>query len=331
MVLRERAEPRETRILDRGVYDRPIGEPLAPAVPVALGTLPEGAPRNRLGLARWLIARENPLTARVAVNRIWASFFGEGLVATPEDFGVRGARPTHAALLDHLAVSFMDSGWDVRALERRIALSATYRQSSRADGALLERDPANQLLARGPRHRLDAEAVRDQALFVSGLLVEQVGGRSVKPYQPAGLWEELAGGAGEGPYVQSTGADLYRRSLYTYRKRTVAHPTLTTFDAPTFEYCVARRPRTNTPLQALVGLNDPGLFLAAVALGRRMQEAPGDDRARLTLGFRLCTARRPTPQELDRLAAALAAEPAAMAWTLVANALLNLDETLTRG
>jgi hypothetical protein len=316
MVMRDRAEPRVTRVLERGLYDKPVGEPLTPAVPEALGALPADVPRDRLALARWLVAPENPLVARVAVNRIWASFFGEGLVATPEDFGVRGARPEHAALLDHLAVSFVQSGFDVRALERRIALSATYRQASHATAAERERDPANRLLARGPRHRLDAETVRDQALFVSGLLVERLGGPSVMPYQPAGLWEELAGGAGQGPYVQSIGPDLYRRSLYTYRKRTVPHPTLTTFDAPAFEYCVARRARTNTPLQGLALQNDPTYVEAARHLAARMMDTGADDTQRIACGVRAVLSREPRAAELDVLFRSLAGHRASFALDL---------------
>jgi len=361
MVLRDRGEPRETRLLERGLYDHPLGDPLEPDVPSALGELPDGAPRNRLGLARWLVDPSNPLVARVAVDRVWASFFGQGLVATPEDFGTRGATPEHRALLDHLAVTFVASGYDLVALERRIALSATFRQASRASNAELERDPDNRLLARGPRRRLDAEELRDQALFVSGLLVERVGGPSVRPYQPAGLWEELAGGAGQGPYVPSTGADLVRRSLYTYRKRTVPHPTLTTFDAPGFELCTVQRSRTNTPLQALALWNDPTYVEAARHLGARMLDAANDDAARLAAGFRATLGRVASAAELDVLGRALEAHrldylgdgeaaaqylavgasapsPAELAkrgaaewaaFSLVAATILNLDEAVT--
>ncbi|MDB4538526.1 DUF1553 domain-containing protein [bacterium] len=357
MVLRDRDEPRETRLLRRGQYDHPDGEALTPDVPGVFGGLPEGARRDRLGLARWLVAPTNPLTARVAVNRTWASFFGRGLVATAEDFGVRGARPEHPALLDHLAAELVASGWDLRALERRIALSATYRQSSAASAAARERDPDNGWLARGPRHRLDAEGVRDQALLASGLLVQKVGGPSVKPYQPAGLWKELAGGAGQGAYVESTGDDLFRRSLYTYRKRTVPHPQLTTFDAPGFELCTARRASTNTPLQALALLNGPTYQEAARHLAKRMLEAEGEE-ARLTLGMRAVLSRGPTDGELKVLKSALARHrsefeadsmaavellgvgatatsprartPEWAAYTMIASTLLNLDEAITQ-
>ena len=357
MVLRDRDEPRETRLLRRGQYDHPDGEALTPDVPGVFGGLPEGARRDRLGLARWLVDPTNPLTARVAVNRIWASFFGRGLVATAEDFGIRGARPEHPALLDHLAAELVASGWDLRALERRIALSATYRQTSEASAAARERDPDNGWLARGPRHRLDAEGVRDQALFASGLLVQRVGGPSVKPYQPAGLWKELAGGAGQGAYVESTGDDLFRRSLYTYRKRTVPHPQLTTFDAPGFELCTARRPSTNTPLQALALLNGPTYQEASRHLAKRMLEAEGEE-ARLALGMRAVLSRGPTDGELEILKGALgryrrefeadsmaavellgvgatAASPRIRtpewaAYTMIASTILNLDEAITQ-
>ncbi len=357
MVLRDRDEPRETRLLRRGQYDRPEGEPLTPDVPELFGGLPDGARRDRLGLARWLVDPANPLTARVAVNRVWASFFGRGLVATSEDFGIRGARPEHPALLDHLAAELVASGWDLRSLERRIALSATYGQSSDASAAARERDPANGWLARGPRHRLDAEGVRDQALLAAGLLVHKVGGPSVKPYQPAGLWKELAGGAGQGAYLESTGDDLFRRSLYTYRKRTVPHPQLTTFDAPGFELCTARRPSTNTPLQALALLNGPTYLEASRHLAKRMLQAEGED-ARVTLGMRAVLSRGPTAAELEVLKGALARyrsefeadamaavellgvgatavsprtrTPEWAAYTMIASTILNLDEAITQ-
>ncbi|MEC8513211.1 MAG: DUF1553 domain-containing protein [Planctomycetota bacterium] len=358
MVLAERAEPRVTRLLDRGRYDQPTGEPLEPGIPALFGELGGEGRKGRLELGRWLVDPANPLTARVAVNRVWASFFGVGLSATQEDFGVRGERPRHMALLDHLAASLVASGWDLRALERRIALSAVYGRSSAASPEALERDPANRLLARGPRHRLDAEALRDQALAAAGLLRPRFGGPPVKPYQPAGLWTELAGGAGQGAYVPSEGDDLFRRSVYTYRKRTVPHPTLTTFDAPGFEFCAVRRPRTNTPLQALATLNDVTYVEAARHLAERMMESSPDARARLAHGFRAVLARRPSPAEAEVLAGALAGHladvegasgavnellgvgatappedertPEWAAYTLLASTLLNLDEALTK-
>jgi hypothetical protein len=224
MVMEDTAKPRPTFVLKRGRYDMPdAGRPVEPDVPASLPALPKGAKRNRLGLAAWLASAENPLTARVAVNRIWQHHFGTGLVKTAENFGIQGEPPSHPALLDWLASELIRSGWNVKAIHRLIVTSATFRQRSSATPALLARDPENRLLARGPRFRLPAEMVRDNALAIAGLLVEKIGGPSVKPYQPAGLWEELAGGAGEAPYVQDRGPGLYRRSLYVYRKRTVPH------------------------------------------------------------------------------------------------------------
>lgn len=358
MVLAERAEPRVTKLLDRGRYDAPIGEPLTPGIPAIFGELPGDGRSSRLDLGRWLVSPDNPLTARVAVNRVWAGFFGTGLSSTQEDFGVRGDRPRHLALLDHLAADLVASGWDLRALERRIALSRVYRQSSAASPEMLERDPANRLLARGPRHRLDAEVLRDQALAAAGLLRPRFGGPSVKPYQPAGLWAELAGGAGQGAYVPSEGDDLFRRSVYTYRKRTVPHPTLTTFDAPGFELCTVRRARTNTPLQALATLNDVTYVEAARHLARRMVDSSEEMPARIEYGVRAVLGRRPTEREADTLVNALIAHtldmtqdaeaassllgvgatappvdertPEWAAYTLLASTLLNLDEALTK-
>ncbi len=268
MVMEDLKNPRPTYVLKRGRYDQPdLAQKVAPGVPACLTPLPAGAPSNRVGLARWLTAPDNPLTARVAVNRVWQHSFGIGLVKTAENFGLQGELPSHPELLDWLATEFVRSTWDLQALERLIVTSATYRQASKVTAPLLQRDPENRLLARGPRFRLAAEVVRDNALAISGLLVERVGGPSIKPYQPAGLWEQLAGGAGEGPYVQDKGPDLYRRSLYIYRKRTVPHPALTTFDAPSREVCQVKRPRTNTPLQALELLNDVTYVEAARRAG----------------------------------------------------------------
>ena len=219
----------------------------------------KGREARPTGPGRWLTSPENPLTARVAVNRIWQHHFGTGLVKTAENFGIQGEPPSHPELLDWLASELIRSGWDVKAMHKLIVTSATYRQRSSATPALLARDPENRLLARGPRFRLPAEVVRDNALAIAGLLVKKIGGPSVKPYQPAGLWEELAGGAGEAPYVQDKGPGLYRRSLYVYRKRTVPHPLMATFDAPSREVCQVKRPRTNTPLQALELLERPDL------------------------------------------------------------------------
>jgi hypothetical protein len=263
---------------------------------------PKEGKNDRLKLARWLVSPENPLTARVAVNRFWQMYFGEGLVKTPEDFGVQGEPPSHPELLDWLATEFVRLRWDVKALQWQIITSATYRQSSRGSRDLSRRDPDNRLLARGPRHRLSAEMVRDQALFASGLLVEKLGGPSVKPYQPKGIEREL----GADPYVQDHGDKLYRRSLYTFWKRTVAPPLLTTFDAPGRETCVVRETRTNTPLQALNLLNDVTFVEAARVLAERvLQVKDATDDERLTLAFRLVLARPPRAAELQVLRDAL--------------------------
>ncbi len=354
MVMEEMPRPRETHVLLRGVYDRP-GEKVSPGVPAVLAPLPKDAPNNRLGLARWLVDPANPLTARVAVNRWWQMYFGTGLVKTVEDFGSQGEWPTHPELLDWLATEFVRSGWDVKALQRLIVTSATYRQSSRLTPALRERDPENRLLARGPRVRLPAEVIRDQALFAAGLLVEKVGGPSVKPYQPAGLWKELA----DTDYVPDHGANLYRRSLYTFWKRTVAPPTMMTFDASPRETCVVRETRTNTPLQALTLMNDVTFVEASRMLAQRvMREGGPTPETRLSLAFRVAASRMPRPVEkkvlLEDFAHHLARyrrdRPAALkllrvgeaprderldpcelaAYTAVANLILNLDEVVTK-
>ncbi len=298
MVMVEKPGLRDTTILKRGAYDQP-GEKVTAGVLEVLPPLPPEWPNNRLGLARWLVSRSNPLTARVTVNRFWQMLFGDGLVKTSEDFGAQGDWPTHAALLDWLAVEFMESGWNVKHILKTIVTSATYRQSSKVTPELLRRDPENVLLARGPRLRLSAEAIRDQALAASGLLVEKIGGPSVKPYQPPGLWQELAGGSG---YKADKGEGLYRRSLYTYWKRTVAPPSMITFDSPTRETCVVRETRTNTPLQALNLMNDVTYLEAARKMAERMMREGGsslDDR--LAYGFRLVLTRPPTAGEASVL------------------------------
>jgi mono/diheme cytochrome c family protein len=361
MVMQEMQPPRQAFTLKRGQYDQP-DEKVAAGVPQSLPPLPAGAPPNRLGLAQWLVAPEHPLTARVAVNRYWQMYFGTGLVETLEDFGSQGEWPTHPELLDWLAIEFVRTGWNVKALQRLIVTSATYRQSSRLTPILAERDPWNRLLARGARFRLSAEAIRDNALAVSGLLRDKLGGPSVSPYQPAGLWEDVVVGADyEGTvYKQEHGDGLYRRGMYTFWKRTVPPPALNTFDAPEREVCTVRRARTNTPLQALVLLNDPTYLEAARMLAERMMTAGGDTPdARITYAFRLATARTPQPTEIavlreafekrlasfgkDReaalqlLASGESPRYAALdvselaAWTAVASMILNLDETITKG
>ncbi len=359
MVMEDQPKARDLFLLKRGRYDMPdTSKKLSPGVPACLPAMAPDAPRNRLGLARWLVAPENPLTSRVTVNRYWQHHFGTGLVKTTENFGRQSELPTHPALLDWLAGELIRTGWDLKALHRQIVSSATYRQSSKATAALVHRDPENRLLARGPRYRLPAEVVRDNALAIAGLLVAKVGGPSIKPYQPAGLWEELAGGAGEGPYVQDKGPALYRRSLYIYRKRTVPHPAMANFDAPSREICQVKRARTNTPLQALELLNDVTYVEAARHLAERMLTEGGNTaESRITYAFRRATGRAPSALELkvairgldryrdvfgrDRDAAARllkngespvapsldAAELAA--YTTAAGVILNLDETIT--
>ena len=298
MVMRELPQPRPTHVLRRGAYDAP-GEEVGPDTPASIFPFPGDWPRNRLGLARWLVDDRNPLVARVTVNRFWQLFFGRGLVATAEDFGSQGQPPTHPELLDWLARHFIDSGWNVKALCRLIVLSATYRQSTvPSDAKLYVEDPDNRLLARGPRYRLPAEQIRDAALAASGLLVGKLGGASVMPYQPAGLWEESGTGK---TYAQSHGEGLYRRSLYTFWRRTSPPPSMTTFDAVSREVCVARRERTATPLQALVLLNDPQFVEASRVLAEKLlREQPVRDE-RLETAFRLLTSRLPSPKERDVL------------------------------
>jgi mono/diheme cytochrome c family protein len=359
MVMEDTAKPRPTHVLKRGRYDMPdTSRAVEPGVPSSLPPLPKGAKRNRLGLAGWLVAPENPLSARVAVNRIWQHHFGTGLVKTAENFGIQGEPPSHPDLLDWLASELLRSGWDVKALHRLIVTSATYRQRSKASASLLAHDPENRLLARGPRFRLAAEVVRDNALAIAGLLVKRLGGPSVKPYQPAGLWEELAGGAGEAPYVQDKGPRLYRRSLYVYRKRTVPHPIMATFDAPSREVCQVKRARTNTPLQALELLNDLTYVEAARGLAQRAIKDGGEsDSQRLVYAFRRALGRLPSNAELELLLRGLVgyretfrADSAAAAqlirngdspiesgidaavlaaYTASCGVILNLDETIT--
>ncbi|MBL8818913.1 MAG: PSD1 domain-containing protein [Planctomyces sp.] len=359
MIMADLPTPRETFILRRGEYNMP-GEKVEPGVPAILPPLPADAPRNRLGLARWLVDPSHPLTARVTVNRYWQQFFGTGIVKTAEDFGSQGQWPTHPELLDWLALSFIESGWDVKGLCRTIVLSNTYQQSSLVKPEHLQSDPANELLARGPRFRLDAEVVRDSALNISGLLVESIGGKSVKPYQPSGLWEAVAFvGSTTQNYSRDNGDALYRRSMYTFWKRTSPPPSLMAFDAPSRETCVARRARTNTPLQALVLMNDEQYVEASRKLAERiLREQTGSATEQLTLGFRLCTGRSPSSTELSILEKILAdhlehyrqqpeaagkllaigASPKAegldtvqhAAMTMIANLLLNLDETITK-
>jgi hypothetical protein len=298
MVMREMVERRPTYVLKRGAYDAP-GEAVEPGAPASILPFGEDLPRDRLGLARWITDRRNPLTARVVVNRIWRSCFGRGLVATAEDFGSQGELPSHPELLDWLALRLMDSGWDLKAMFKLIVMSATYRQSSAAEPDLADRDPDNRLLARGPKHRLEAEQIRDNALAISGQLSRRIGGPSVRPYQPAGLWEESGTGK---TYVQDKGEKLYRRSLYTFWRRTAPPPSMLSFDATSREVCTAKRESTSTPLQALVLLNDPQFLEAARLLAQRLlREEPEDRGRRVEKAFRLATGRRPETREREIL------------------------------
>jgi hypothetical protein len=359
MVMDEMKKPRDTFILARGDY-RNKTDKVTPGVPAILPPLPAGTKPDRLALARWLVDPANPLTARVAVNRYWQMFFGTGLVKSAENFGSQGEPPSHPELLDWLATEF-SSHWDIKALQRLILTSATYRQSSKFRPELLEKDPENRLLAHGPRFRLPAEMVRDNALSAAGLLNPKIGGPPVFPYQPPGIWEELAFGDGFSmqSYVQSHGPDLYRRSMYTFWKRTAPPAQMLVFDAPDREKCTARRLNTNTPLQALVLLNDPTYLEAARVLAARAIREAGRNPAKLaSFIFESATERPPDKAEsalLTQLArkqlAVYSKDPKAAAellkigeapvdpalkpqelaaWTTVASAVLNLDETVTK-
>ncbi len=362
LVFRERAgKPKAAYMLKRGEYDQ-RGDQVERAVPAFLPPLPPGVPRDRLGLAQWLIAPNHPLTARVTVNRLWQQVFGTGIVKTVEDFGAQGEPPSHPDLLDWLAVQFRDDGWDVKRFMKRLLMSAVYRQSSRATPEILAKDPSNRLYARGPRFRLDAETLRDQALFTGGLLVESMGGPSLKLPQPAGLWEAVAyTDSNTAHFSADAGAGkIHRRSLYTFWKRTAPPPQMTTFDAPSRESCQVRRERTNTPLQALVLLNEGQYMEAARGLAERaLHEAGKTPDDRLTYLFRLATSRCPDATELAELKAAYSElhahyarspeaarklllagetkggpldEPAELAaWTMIGNVILNLDEVITKG
>jgi hypothetical protein len=354
MVMEEMPVARATHVLARGQYDLP-GAKVSPGVPKCVSGGKETPIPDRLALARWLVSPANPISARVAVNRDWQMFFGTGLVKTLDDFGAQGEPPSHPELLDWLAVEFSEGGWDVKRLLRTIASSATYRQASRVSRLALERDPENRLLSRGPRLRLPAEMIRDQALFLAAAIVERTGGPSVKPYQPAGLWNELA----DADYVQDHGPSLYRRSLYTFWKRTVPPPAMVAFDAAARETCIVRETRTNTPLQALDVLNDVTFVEAARGFAERIMKGPErSPEARLSAAFYQATARRPRPDELailvagyqdqlgrfrqDRKAAlSLIAQgesahdpqldPVELAaHTAMMQLILNLDETLTK-
>ena len=356
MVMRDLAKPRETYMLTVGRYDAPRKDEglIHAGVPARLPPLADGAPANRLALAQWLVHPSHPLTARVAVNRVWQQIFGMGLVETTEDFGSQGKPPSHPLLLDYLATEFRDSGWNVKQLIRLIVTSATYRQSSQFHAAQLQQDPRNILLGRGPRYRLPAHVIRDQALFLSGLLVERTGGPSVKPYQPPGLWADFS--FGKIKYTQDSGARLYRRSLYTFWRRSLGPPNM--FDEADRKLCSVRSSRTNTPLHALTLLNDTTFVEASRVLAERLLVEGGSDNERLARAFRMATARRPGPRERQVLRRALERslnyyrehpaeaeklmkvgdKPVASklkkievaAYTSVMNVILNMDEVIAR-
>ena len=356
MVLHERAEPRATYRLERGQYDHPDkSEKLEPATPSVLGEWNEKWPRNRLGLARWLLDPAHPLTARVTVNRLWQHHFGLGLVKTSENFGVQGELPSHPELLDWLATEFVRNGWDVKAIHRLIVTSATYRQGSETSETLLQRDPENRLLARGPRKRLSPYSLRDGILFAGGLLEEEIGGPSVKPYMPPGIWSSIS----NSKYKKDKGVKLYRRSLYTYWRRTVPPPTMMAFNASPRETCIVRSDQTTTPLQALTLMNNITFVEAARHLAERVLKPEGlSPSQRISRAFRIATSRVPRPDELKLLLADLAQykedfegnpnaakrlravgekpgnpklDPAEVAaYTLISNTVLNLDEAITQ-
>lgn len=357
LVAQELPKPREAKILRRGEYNLPT-DPVSRALPDAFGTLPAGAPSNRLGFAKWLTDPKNPLVPRVFVNRIWQQHFGTGIVKTAEDFGSQGEFPSHPELLDYLALKFQMEGGSLKRLHRLILTSSAFRQAAIVSKEKMVKDPENRLVSRGPRFRLDAEVLRDQALFVSGLLNEKHGGKGFKPYQPAGLWEEIAFlESNTSKYTPDTTDVIYRRSLYLFWKRTSPHPIMLTFDAPMREMCVVRRPRTNTPLQALVTLNEPAFLEAARVFGERLVSHSKDNAARTKEAFRLALGRAPSAAELaliqnaaKRYEATYRANPEeakeliavglapkkgldsaeVATWTMIASTLFNLDEFLTQ-
>jgi hypothetical protein len=295
LIARDAANPRETRLLNRGEYDQPVGEPLEPDVIGVMGRLPGDAPRNRLGLGRWLIAKDHPVVARVLINRVWQRVFGHALVRSPEDFGLQGQQPTHPELLDWLAVEFQESGWDLKHMLRLMLTSRTFQQDSawRKD----VNDPENRLFARGPGHRLDAEVLRDVALWAAGFLEPHMGGEGVKPWQPEGMWKALTHPSSNTvSYKPDTDERVFRRSLYVYWKRTSPHPMMTLFDAPSRESGCVRRSRTNTALQSLGLFNEPQRLLAAIRLAERLIRE-GDAAGRLNRLYGLLACREPDDAE----------------------------------
>ncbi len=355
MVMKDSVKPRPTYVLNRGQYDA-YGEQVYPTTPAAVNPFGDELSKDRMGLAKWLFAKENPLTARVAVNRIWQSFFGKGLVNTPADFGNQGSLPSHPELLDDLAYEFMTSDWDIQAIQRKILLSATYQQSSKVSSELLEQDPENKWLTRGPRYRMTFEMIRDNVLAASGLLDREIGGPSVKPYQPDGLWAETTSGVGLTNYIPDQGKSLYRRSLYTFWKRTVPPPAMLTFDAASRDLCEVDRQNTNTPLQALVMMNDPQILEASRVLAYQVIKEKKSEKDRMKLAFEKILGRSPTTQETEILSSFLSKEkqrftaephqaeayltvgqypqenqtPEVAAYMSMINTIFNLDEAISK-
>ncbi len=356
MVMKDEKGIRKNKLLNRGLYDAP-GEEVPYALPENVLPFSEEYSKDRLGLATWFFDDKNPLTARVIVNRLWQQMFGTGIVATADDFGNQGALPTHPELLDWLAVTFKEEGWDIKRMLKRMALSATYQQNSKITPELLEKDPENQLLARGVRYKLPAEAIRDNALAASGLLVEKVGGPSVKPYQPSGLWAETTSGVGLTEYIQDKGEGLYRRSLYTFWKRTVPPPSMLTFDAASRDFCTVQRQKTSTPLQALVLMNDPQFIEASEVMAIEvLKDNSSSETKKIETLFQKITSRKPDESEVNKLSAYLNEqrqestenemtkelsenirelpkgidEKEYKAYTALVSLLFNLDETITK-
>ena len=357
LIAQEMPKPRPTFILKRGQYDQK-GDPVTRHLPPAIGTLPTGARKDRLGLAQWMISPENPLLARVFVNRVWQQFFGVGMVKTSEDFGTQGEWPQNQELLDYVAVAFKETGWSVKKLNRMIVTSATFRQSARITPQKHLKDPENRMNSRGPRFRLDAEVVRDRALFAGGLLLQQLGGRGFKPYQPDGIWENASDPASQTHiYVRDKDSAIYRRSMYLFWKRTAPPPAMLNLDAPLRDTCVVRRSVTNTPLQALTIENETAFLEASRTMAHRLLTKSGTDDARLTHAFELALSRPPTAKELGILKTVLAeyrrtyranpsnaekllmvgdtpafhdTDPVELAsWMIICSTLMNTDEFLT--
>ena len=359
MIMEDIVPARDTYILNRGMYNSPTKE-VSAGTPEIIAPFPDDYPKNRLGLAWWLTDRNNPLTARVSVNRYWQVIFGHGIVSTPDDFGSQGSLPTHPQLLDWLAVDFMDTDWDLKELLKKMVMSSTYRQSPRIRPDALQKDYDNTYYGRSSNNRLTAEMIRDHVLAISGLLNTEIGGPPVKPYQPAGVWKAVANTIGEYKYRQSQGNLVHRKSLYTYWKRTIPPPSMITLDASTRDKCTVKRQATNTPLQSLVLLNDPQYVEASRILAERMMKEGGlDVEARIIFAFRLATSRSPNAAELGELvdlydqqiqyysqtpeaSAALFSIGDSLvdsdidniklaASTIIASTIINLDETVRKG